>query len=112
VLFRSNIKNAVFGNVGSLAAFRVGSEDGEILAQQFTPVFEAQDLISIPNYNAYLKILANGSPTRPFSIQAMPPPENIAMERVEEMRSISQINFTRPRAEVEKEISDRYQTVL
>ena len=107
-----NIKNAVFGNVGSLATFRVGSEDGEILAQQFTPVFEAQDLISIPNYNAYLKILANGSPTRPFSIQAMPPPENIAMERVEEMRSISQINFTRPRAEVEKEISDRYQTVL
>ena len=102
-----SIKDAVFGNVGSLAAFRVGQEDGEFLSQQFAPIFETQDLISIPNYNAYLRILADGTPIRPFSIEAKPPP-NVSIERAEAIKAVSQANFTRPRAAVENEISARY----
>jgi hypothetical protein len=62
------IKDAVFGNVGSLAAFRVGPEDGQFLEQQFAPTFTASDLMNVPNYNAVMRILANGTPTPPFSV--------------------------------------------
>ncbi len=102
------IKNAVFGNIGSLAAFRVGQEDGEFLAHQFAPVFEAQDLTRIPNYNAYLRVLSDGTPTRPFSLTASSPPANISIERAEKIKAISQTSFSRPRAEVENEIAARY----
>lgn len=67
-----NIKKAVFGNVGSMGAFRVGAEDGEFLAKQFEPVFDAGDLLNIDNYRAYLKMLINGQSTRPFNIATLP----------------------------------------
>ena len=102
-----DIRDAVFGNVGSLAAFRVGQEDGEFLAQQFSPVFEERDLINIPNYQAYLRVLADGTPKRPFSISAMPPPE-VSYARVAELMKYSAEKYARPRTEVEEEIKERY----
>src|SRR5690606_38283705 len=54
------IRNAVFGNVGSIAAFRVGSDDAEFLERQVTPVFSSSVLMNIENHNAYVRILANG----------------------------------------------------
>jgi flagellar motor switch protein FliG len=62
------IRDAVFGNVGNLAVLRVGSEDAEFLQKQFEPVFTANDIMNIDNMNAYLKVLSDGKPTRPFSI--------------------------------------------
>ena len=59
-----NIKKAVFGNVGSMGAFRVGAEDGEFLAKLFEPVFDAGDLLNIDNYRAYLKLLIEGQSAR------------------------------------------------
>ncbi len=103
-----NIRDAVFGNVGSLTAFRVGSEDADALAHQFEPVFNAHDLINVPNYNAYARVLANGTPTRPFSLAAMPPPE-VDYTRVPELIAHSMARYGRPRAEVEQEIEQRYQ---
>ncbi|MFA5842002.1 MAG: DUF87 domain-containing protein, partial [Candidatus Paceibacterota bacterium] len=52
-----DIKNAVFGNVGSMVVFRVGSEDAEVLSRQFEPVFVAHDIINLENRNAYVKML-------------------------------------------------------
>jgi len=103
-----NIKDAVFGNVGSIAAFRVGPEDGEFLAHQFEPTFDARDLINVPNYNAYARILADGTPTRPFSLAAMAPPE-VSLERVQQIMLASQKKYARPRAQVEADIAARYQ---
>lgn len=103
-----DIKDAVFGNVGSMTAFRVGPEDGEFLAHQFAPVLEARDLINVPNYNAYAKVLADGTPTSPFSLAAMPPPE-VSLERVQQMMLASQAKYARPRAQVEADIAERYQ---
>ncbi len=103
-----NIKDAVFGNVGSMAAFRVGPEDGEFLAHQFAPVFDARDLINVPNYNAYAKILADGTPTRPFSLVALPPPV-VDGDFMEEMLAHSLMRYSRTRSEVEAEIEARYQ---
>lgn len=102
------IKDAVFGNVGSMAAFRVGNEDAQFLEQQFHPAFSAHDLMNIPNYNAYMRVLANGVPTTPFSVATLPP---IASDpaRAAYLREQSLQRYGRPRAEVEQEIQLRYQ---
>ncbi len=102
------IKKAVFGNVGSMAAFRIGSDDAEFMAQQFAPVFGPQDLLNIDNYNAYLKLLIHGQTSVPFNIRANPPgPKNV--EQAERAKEYSRLAYGRPREEVEAEIQVRYQ---
>lgn len=102
------IKDAVFGNVGSLVAFRVGSEDAQFLEQQFAPVFTAKDIMNTPNYNAIVRLLANGVPTKPFSV-AMRPPIMSDPALVTKLKEYSLARYGRPRAEVEGEIAARYQ---
>lgn len=102
------IKKAVFGNVGSLVAFRIGSDDAEFLAKQFEPVFGAQDLLNIDNFNAYLKLLIGGQSARPFNIRMRPPAKGDA-EAGERARQFSRMTYGRPRAVVEAEINRRYQ---
>jgi hypothetical protein len=103
-----NIKDAVFGNVGSMVTFRVGPDDGSFLEHQFEPTFDSRDLINVPNYNGYARILANGTPTRPFSLATLPPPE-VDLARVQRLIQQSLATFGRPRAQVEAEIQQRYQ---
>ena len=64
---------AVIGNVGTIIAFRVGSTDAEILEKEFAPVFTAEDLVSLPKYNIYLKLMIDGVATSPFSAGTLPP---------------------------------------
>lgn len=102
------IKKAVFGNVSSMVAFRIGSDDAEFMAQQFAPVFGPQDLLNIDNFNAYLKLLINGQTSQPFNIQTYPPqPSDRAV--VERIKEYSRLTYGRPRSEVEVEINQRYQ---
>jgi hypothetical protein len=63
------IKDAVFGNVGSMLVFRVGVQDAEFLVKQFEPVFNQNDLLNIDNLNAYAKLLIGGQSTRPFNMK-------------------------------------------
>lgn len=102
-----NIKDAVFGNVGSMSCFRVGPEDAQFLEHQFTPEFTASDLMNVPNRNAYMRILANGTPTKPFSMQTLPPSET-DHERVAALIAMSYQKYGRPREEIEAEIHERY----
>ena len=102
------IKDAVFGNVGSMAAFRVGPEDGQFLEQQFGPTFVANDLMNIPNFNAYMRVLANGVPTAPFSVAA-PAPITPDPALAAFLKQQSSMRYGRPRAEIEQEIMLRYQ---
>jgi hypothetical protein len=62
-----DIRDAVFGNAGTIASFRVGAADASYLAREFAPVFDANDLISLPRFSIYIKLLIDGQPTRPFS---------------------------------------------
>lgn len=103
-----SIRDAVFGNVGSMVTFRVGPDDGEFLAHQFEPVFSANDLMNIPNRNAYVRVLANGSPTSPFSIKTLAPADPDPT-RVELMIEQSYAMFGRRREEVETEIRNSHQ---
>jgi hypothetical protein len=68
-----NIRNAVFGNVGSMAVFRVGADDAEFIENQFAPTFSQTDLMNTPNRNAYVKMIVNGSPAKPFNIATQAP---------------------------------------
>jgi Helicase HerA, central domain len=103
-----NIKDAVFGNVGSVATFRVGAEDAQFLESQFSPVFLAKDMMNVPNYNAFVRLLVHGVPTKPFSIATMPPFVSDP-SLVSSMIETSMARYGRSRVEVEAEISARYQ---
>jgi len=62
-----DIRHAILGNVGTLITFRVGPTDARILAQEFSPEFEASDLTNLPNHEIYVRLMVDGSVTRPFS---------------------------------------------
>ncbi len=61
------IRDAVFGNVGTFIAFRVGALDAATVARELSPRFEADDLISLRNLSLYIRLLIDGEPSRPFS---------------------------------------------
>lgn len=65
------LRDAVLGNVGTLIAFRVGAQDAPLIARELAPKFEPEDLISLPNYHIYLRLLINGEPSRPFSAETL-----------------------------------------
>ena len=101
------IKNAVFGNVGNIAVFRVGQEDAEFLEKKFTPTFSAQDITRLDNRNAYVNMLVDGQPTKPFNIETLPlEGGNIAL--VEKLKELSYLKYGAPREEVEAEIMARF----
>lgn len=101
------IKNSVFGNVGSIAVYRVGAEDAEYLEKQLSPVFTARDIMNIDNYNAYVKILAHGKPVKPFNIRALTPPQGDKAV-AEKLKELSYMKYGRLREEVEGEIMKKY----
>ncbi len=105
-----NIKNAVFGNVGSMAVFRVGTEDANFLEAKFKPQFTAHDITKLDNYNAYMSMLVRGQPTKPFNIKTLAP-EKGNMEIVDSLKELSYMKYGRDRAEVEAEIMARYNTM-
>ncbi len=102
------IKDAVFGNVGSIAAFRVGPDDAQFLQQQFKPSFDSNDLMNVPNRTAYVRILAEGTPTRPFSV-ATKAPRAVDHTQIAWIKEESKVAYGRPKDEVEADIAARYQ---
>lgn len=102
------IRDAVFGNVGSIAAFRVGPEDAEYLERQYAPTFSASDLMNIENRQAYVRLLAHGTPTKPFNIATLPPRPVDADALAARIDRLALQNG-RLRTEVEAEIAARYQ---
>lgn len=105
-----NIRDAVFGNVGSIAAFRVGSEDAEFLEKQFAPVFTAKDLQSLDNRNAYMKMLAHGKPVKPFNIETLAPNAG-DKSAVASLKDLSYMTYGRDRDMVEKTIMDKFASI-
>ena len=100
------VRDAVFGNVGTMISFRVGAADAEFLEQEFTPEFLQNDLIRLDNRNIYLKLMIDGITSRPFSATTITVPPIIKDEkRREEMIRISRSKYARPVKAVEEEIN-------
>ena len=104
---QESIRDSVFGNVGSMAVFRVGTEDAEFLAKQFDPVFTQSDIIKLENYNAYMKMLIKGQPGKPFNLKSMAP-ERGNREMVPLIKELSYLKFGRDREQIESEILAKY----
>lgn len=104
---KEEILKAVFGNVGTIIAFRVGNEDAEFLGKYFAPVFSASDLINLDNFNAYLKLLINGQVVRPFNIKLLKPIKS-DLSWAKQLEQLSNQKYCRFRQEIEQEIRKYY----
>jgi hypothetical protein len=100
-------RNAVFGNVGNMAVFRVGEEDAEVFAKLFAPVFAASDFVNIENRNAYARLLAAGVPQKPFDFRTADLPA-VNHDQVEDLIRLSSLTYGRDRSTVEAAIRERY----
>lgn len=104
------IRDAVFGNMGTIVSFRVGQNDVESLSRYFQPLFEGDDLLRVPNYNTIVRTLIGGVPTQPFSMATIPPLGNPNQELGQALKQLSAAKHGRPRDSVEKEIFGRLKT--
>lgn len=99
------VRDAVFGNVGTIVVFRVGAEDAEFLEKEFAPEFSAQDLVNLTKYHIYLKLMIDGVAGRPFSAVTLPPfplPEESNRDKI---IKASRERYGTPRKEVEEKIA-------
>ena len=97
------IREAIFGNVGTIISFRVGSFSAKYLAKEFFPNLSETDLVSLPNYHIYLKLMINGKISQGFSAITLPPPKR-GISYKEEIIKHSRAKYGRKREEVEREI--------
>lgn len=106
------IRDAVFGNIGTIIAFRIGQNDVDSLSRYFQPYFEGDDLLRIPNANTVVRTLVGGVPTQPFSMATLPPLGNPNPGLADALRQLSAAKYGKPRATVEKEIFERLATKI
>jgi len=101
-----DISKAVFGNVGSMCAFRVGPEDGEFLEKQFEPIFKANDLVNVDNYNCFTRMLINNELSKPFSMKTFPPTAG-DQKVANYLKELSRLKYGRDAKIVNREIIER-----
>ncbi|MEY4440676.1 MAG: hypothetical protein RLY49_302 [Candidatus Parcubacteria bacterium] len=98
------VRAAVFGNVGTLVTFRVGSADAELFEKEFAPVFTQQDIVNLGFAQVYLRLMIDGIGSKPFSARTMPPLPPPEENSIKEVVDASRRQFARPRAEVEEQV--------
>ncbi|MDO8482932.1 MAG: type IV secretion system DNA-binding domain-containing protein [bacterium] len=98
------VRDAVFGNVGTMVTFRVGAFDAEVLEKEFAPQFTAEDLVNLGIYQVYLKLMIDGVGSQPFSATTLPPLERPVVSLREQVIESSRAIFAAPREKVEEAI--------
>src|SRR3989344_2915099 len=102
----TKVRDAVFGNVGTMVIFRVGAGDAEFLEKEFAPEFVPEDLVNLPNHHIYIKLMVDGVTCRPFSSATLPPFKLHSSSASEEkLIQNSQKRYARPNYVVEEEIN-------
>jgi hypothetical protein len=105
---RSDIRDAVLGNAGTMCSFRIGPDDSEILAKEFAPTFGSYDLMNVPQYTCYIKMLIDNTASKPFNMLTYPlETGNKAMANA--LKQLSRLKYGRDRDIVEAEILERTQ---
>lgn len=111
------IRNAIFGNVGTMATCRISQEDAEKMEAYFKPFFGASDITKLENMNCYMKLLAGGTPQSPFNMKNKDLGDVYKLsglpetkDRVAALKELSYLRYGRPRAEIEQEIYAKFET--
>jgi len=99
------VRDAVFGNVGTIISFRVGADDAEYLEKEFVPEFLAQDIVNLTKYNIYIKLMIDGIASRPFSAETLVPFPKLEQSNREKIIKVSRERYSVPRKIVEDKIS-------
>jgi hypothetical protein len=104
----TKIRDAVLGNAGTIAAFRIGVEDAEILEKEFAPTFNAYDLVNVEKYTAYIKLLIDNTASKPFNMHTYPPRKGNP-ELAAAIKQLSRLKYGHDLSIVEAEILERSQ---
>ncbi len=106
----TTIRDAIFGNVGTMVAFRIGTEDADFLSKEFAPVFTPFDLVNVEAYTANAKILIDNTASRPFNM-SMPPLSKGDTKLTAAIKQLSRLKYGRDREIVEAEIRERLRMI-
>lgn len=100
---QENVRNAIFGNVGTIASFGLGYDDATIMSSQFKEMITANDLLSLPKFKAYTRLLVDGVMSDPFSMSTYPLPKPAASEEIKQkIRQQSRQRYATPRDKLEE----------
>ena len=105
------IREALLGNVGTIICGRIGVTDADLMVKAFTPTFTAEDLTKTPNHAAIAKVMMFDMPSAPFTLNLPPPMGEPNVELMNTLKAYSAAKFAKTRAEVEKEIHERWASV-
>jgi len=107
----SSLKDAVFGNVGTMLFYKIGPDDAEVGAKQMGPVFSEQDLVNMDAFKGSMKLCVDGQPSRPFSIEIPKPWLDKTYQKDEQaaeaFKQLSRLKYGRPKEFVNREILRR-----
>ncbi|EKD49603.1 MAG: hypothetical protein ACD_63C00093G0004 [uncultured bacterium] len=101
------VRDSVFGNVGTVMSLRIGAADAEFMEKEFSPVFDQHDLINIDKYNAYVKMIIDNKPTKPFNVKLYSPPKGGDMKVAEAVKELSRLKYGKEKHKVEEDINRR-----
>lgn len=101
------IREAIIGNVGTVMSGRIGTTDAELMVKRFMPVFDAEELTKLPNFESVSSVMLNNSPSQPFSMSFIPPLGKSNPKLADAIKRLSAAKYGRPRDEVEKAIFKR-----
>jgi len=104
----TKVRDAIFGNVGTIVNYRVGVDDAETMAKQMAPVFNEFDVMNIERFTAYIRLMVHQAAARPFNMRVFPPPKG-DKKVAEAIRQLSRLKYGRDREIVEAEILERSQ---
>ena len=102
----TKIRDAVFGNVGTLVTFRVGPDDSELIAKQLAPVVSEYDVMNIERFNAYIRLLIDNQASKAFNLTTYPPQAG-NRQMAQAVKDLSRRKYGRDKSQVEKEILER-----
>lgn len=99
------VRDAIFGNVGTIVSFRVGAADAEYLEKEFEPIFTMNDIVNLPKYNIYLKLMIDGIAGDAFSATTLPPIDRMYDDSTEKVIKVTRERYSQNKTEVENKIA-------
>jgi hypothetical protein len=105
------IRDACIGNAGTIISYRVGAQDAEFLAKEFPGVSE-QDITNLPFATMYIKLLIDGTPSKPFSMRGIKDEPSQTKEMAQSIRQLSRLKYGRSKNEVDADVKSRTLTVI